>query len=113
MIHQNFSLILEEEFCDKDINRNFRTDITFENHEKIIFGIEWALIQLVGNTLLWGMIQFDRFGSDPMKRRIIDQVKLFLTSKIANLYFLTLFDVHISALHNWMYPQHGCWKSSA
>ena len=88
MIHQNFSFTLQDEFCIEEIKRHFRTDVTFENHEKIIFGIEWALIQIVGNTLLWGMIQFDRFGSDPMKRRIIDQVKLFLTSNIANVYYI-------------------------
>ena len=52
-----------------------RIDIHFQTHEKIIYATEWIVIQIVGNSLLWGMIQFDRFGSDPMKRRIVDQVQ--------------------------------------
>ena len=88
MIHQNISIILDDGHCIEEIKKQFRTEIAFKNHEKIIFGVEWALIQIVGNTLLWGMIQFDRFGSDPMKRRIIDQVKLLLPSNIENVYFL-------------------------
>ena len=102
MIHLNFSLILEDEYCIEEAKKNFRTDTTFEKHEKIIFGIEWALIQIVGNTLLWGMIQFDRFGSDPMKRRIIDQVKLL--RQIFQTYFHTSIYLNVSAVHNWLYP---------
>ena len=90
MIHLNVSLFLEDEYWIEEVKKHFRTDVTFEKHEKIIFGIEWALIQILGNTLLWGMIQFDRFGSDPMKRRIIDQVKVKLsenTEKNVWIYF--------------------------
>ena len=74
MSHLNTSLTLLEADWQLEMSRYQTSNITFENHEKVIFAIEWVLIQFVGNPLLWGMIQFDRFGSDPMKRRIIDQV---------------------------------------
>ena len=72
--HLNTSLTLLETDWQLEMNRYQISNITFENQEKVIFAIEWVLIQFVGNPLLWGMIQFDRFGSDPMKRRIMDQV---------------------------------------
>ena len=59
-----------------EIKRN--SEVNFETHEKIIFGIEWLTIQFVGNILLLGMIQFDLNGSDPMKRRITDQVNVVI-----------------------------------
>ena len=68
----NLSMDLGDEEWMIEIKRN--SEVNFETHEKIIFGIEWLTIQFVGNTLLWGMIQFDLNGSDPMKRRITDQV---------------------------------------
>ena len=72
--HLNTSLTLLETDRQLEMNRYQISNITFENQEKVIFAIEWVLIQFVGNPLLWGMIQFDRYGSDPMKRRIMDQV---------------------------------------
>ena len=81
--HLNTSLTLLETDRQLEMNRYQISNITFENQEKVIFAIEWVLIQFVGNPLLWGMIQFDRFGSDPMKRRIIDQV-LFSTCMISS-----------------------------
>ena len=81
--HLKTSLTLLEADLQLEMNRYQISNITFESHEKIIFAIEWVLIQFVGNPLLWGMIQFDRFGSDPMKRRIIDQV-LFSTCMISS-----------------------------
>ena len=74
MCQYNSSLTLLEADWQLELSRYTTANITFESHEKAIFTIEWVLIQFVGNPLLWGMIQFDRFGSDPLKRRIIDQV---------------------------------------
>ena len=74
MCHLNTSLTLLEADLQLELSRYQTSTICFKNHEKVIFAIEWVLIQFVGNPLLWGMIQFDRLGSDPMKRRIIDQV---------------------------------------
>ena len=50
--------------------------IEFSNSEKIMFLMEWFIIQVFGNALLLGLIEFDRFGGDPLKRRIIDQVRI-------------------------------------
>ena len=70
----NLSMDLGDEEWMIEMKKNYNSEVNFETHEKIIFGIEWLTIQFVGNTLLWGMIQFDLNGSDPMKRRITDQV---------------------------------------
>ena len=42
--------------------------------EKMIMAFLWIVIEVFGNGLLFGLIQFDRIGGDPLKRRIIDQV---------------------------------------
>ena len=70
----NLSMDLGDEEWMIEMKKNHNSEVNFETHEKIIFGIEWLTIQFVGNTLLWGLIQFDLNGSDPMKRRITDQV---------------------------------------
>ena len=36
----------------------------------------WILVQIPGNLMLYLLIQFDRLGGDPMKRRLVDQVCL-------------------------------------
>ena len=48
--------------------------ISLTNLENIVIGVLWFLIEVIGNLLLLGLIEFDRFGGDPLKRRIIDQV---------------------------------------
>ena len=45
--------------------------------ECVIIMIIWILIQFLGNGLLLGLIQYDRLGGDPLKRRICDQVSNF------------------------------------
>ena len=55
------------------------SDITIEDSflsipEKLTMAFLWIVIELFGNGLLFGLIQFDRLGGDPLKRRIIDQV---------------------------------------
>ena len=65
---------LTEDFCHW--NDTF-SPIEFSTGEKIMFLIEWFIIQVFGNALLLGLIQFDRFGGDPLKRRMIDQVLNF------------------------------------
>ena len=42
--------------------------------EKILIVVIWVLLAIIGNGLVIGIIQFDRFGGDPLKRRIVDQV---------------------------------------
>ena len=64
-----------------EMKRHHRIGIHFQTYEKLIYAFEWGFLQIFGNCLLWGMIQFDRLGSDPMKRRIIDQVGNTLCEK--------------------------------
>ena len=45
-------------------------------YEKLFVGFVWFLVVFVGNILLYGLLQFDRHGGDPLKRRIIDQVRI-------------------------------------
>ena len=37
----------------------------------------WFLIETFGNGLFFGLIHFDIFAGDPLKRRITDQVSFF------------------------------------
>ena len=69
-LHLDVMLVIDED----QINETSR--IHFAIHEQIIFGIQWFLIQVFGNGLLIGLIQFDRHGGDPLKRRITDQVRI-------------------------------------
>ena len=57
---------LEFEFMETDLNAV----------ECTLIVIVWILIQFLGNGLLLGLIQHDRLGEDPLKRRISDQVSL-------------------------------------
>ena len=46
------------------------------NVEEItIVVIIWFVIQVFGNGMLLGLIQYDKYGNDPLKRRINDQVR--------------------------------------
>ena len=49
-------------------------DLELNICEKIVIGMFWILIVVFGNGFLIGIIQFDRFEGDPLKRRIVDQV---------------------------------------
>ena len=42
--------------------------------DRVIAGVLWILYEFPGNALMLGMVQFDRLGGDPLKRRITDQV---------------------------------------
>ena len=43
---------------------------------KVVAAMIWILLQFPCNFLLFGFVQFDRLGGDPLKRRITDQVLL-------------------------------------
>ena len=46
----------------------------FSIAEKVIAVIVWILMEFISNPLLFGIVQFERLGGDPLKRRITDQV---------------------------------------
>ena len=57
------------------IQVSFLTEnLTYDTIEKIFIVLIWLLVQIPGNIMLFGIIQFDRHGGDPLKRRIHDQV---------------------------------------
>ena len=53
--------------------------------EKIVCILVWLMIEVLGNGFIIGIIQFDRLGGDPLKRRITDQVSE--KKKIKMIYF--------------------------
>ena len=42
--------------------------------DKILSGIAWGLLNFPCNAMMFGLVQFDRLGGDPLKRRVTDQV---------------------------------------
>ena len=50
-------------------------DLAFNAYEKVAIVVIWLVIQIPGNIMLVGLIQFHRLGGDPLKRRIQDQVR--------------------------------------
>ena len=54
----------------------FHTEFNVILHwiEIIMILLIWILVQIPGNFMLYLLIQFDRLGGDPMKRRLVDQV---------------------------------------
>ena len=50
-------------------------DVLLNISEKAIIVTLWLLIELVGSVMLIGLIQFERLNGDPLKRRIVDQVR--------------------------------------
>ena len=68
--HQIIMNFTKLEFVCEDLNLNM--------YQKIMVGFVWFLVVIVGNIMLYGLIQFERNGGDPLKRRIIDQVSNIL-----------------------------------
>ena len=50
-------------------------EIQLQTAEKAIIVTLWLFIEVVGSGLLIGLIEFERLGGDPLKRRIVDQVR--------------------------------------
>ena len=71
-----------------DSNENFLS-MEIEEYtvvDKILSGIAWGLFNVPCNAMMFGLVQFDRLGGDPLKRRVTDQVSegaiSFGTSKL-------------------------------
>ena len=48
------------------------------NTEKVLSGLLWITINVPGNLLLYGLIQYEKEGRHPLKKRITDQVKTYI-----------------------------------
>ena len=62
-------------------------EIELEVAVKVLIVLMWLLIETVGNGMLFGLIHFDLWAGDPLKRRISDQVGwiFFFTYSVSNL----------------------------
>ena len=49
-------------------------NLSLKMYQKIMVVIVWFSVMILGNIMLYGLIQFELNGGDPLKRRIIDQV---------------------------------------
>ena len=45
------------------------------NAEKVLSGLLWIIINIPGNLLLLGLVQYEKEGRHPLKKRITDQVR--------------------------------------
>ena len=50
-------------------------EVQLRTVEKTIIVTLWLFIEVLGSVLLIGLIEFERLGGDPLKRRIVDQVR--------------------------------------
>ena len=59
---------------------------TLHIYQKIYISFIWILVEIPGNIMLFNIIQFDRYGGDSLKRRLIDQVSIHINlfSTISN-----------------------------
>ena len=87
-------------------------DLSFNPFEKVGICVLWLAIQIPGNAMLFGIIQFDRLGGDPLKRRIQDQVRLKYLDLVKTIPLLQLLIsdlqsdlVYVSflAVYTWLY----------
>ena len=60
----------------------FVGDLNLNMYQKVMVGIVWFSVMIVGNIMLYGLIQFERNGGDPLKRRMVDQVNNILAYNI-------------------------------
>ena len=78
-------------------------DVVLNISEKAIIVTLWLLIELVGSGMLIGLIQFERLNGDPLKRRIVDQVRFtnknVLYRKQSRSCFLLTFSFSFSQLN--------------
>ena len=51
-------------------------EVQLRTVEKAIIVTLWLFIESLGSILLIGLIEFERLGGDPLKRRIVDQVRV-------------------------------------
>ena len=82
------------------MNTSFKNVVNFEvdessTIEKVLAFIAWILLQFPCNGMMLGLIQFERLGGDPLKRRLTDQVRklknILLLLSFFYLVFLILF----------------------
>ena len=66
-------------------------EVQLRTIEKAMIVTLWLFIEVLGSVLLIGLIEFERLGGDPLKRRIVDQVRVIRFRFSSNFYFQKLF----------------------
>ena len=66
---------MEDEYYNETVENFLSDEINFTWGEKILMAFEWILLETLANGLIFGMVQYERLGADPMKRRLTDQVR--------------------------------------
>ena len=75
---------------------NFTEEVTMEVKEfsvaeKAIAVIVWIVMEFICNPLHFGVVQFERLGGDPLKRRITDQVFRKKPLNVFNIHVISYF----------------------
>ena len=75
---------------------NFTDEVAMEVKEfsvveKAIAVIVWIVMEFICNPLIFGVVQFERLGGDPLKRRITDQVFRTKTLNVLNIHVISYF----------------------
>ena len=63
----------------------------FSVAEKVMAVIVWIVMEFICNPLHFGVVQFERLGGDPLKRRITDQVFRSKTLNVFNIHAVSYF----------------------
>ena len=56
------------------LDMRFEVINELNQEETVVIILIWFVIQFFGNGMLIGLIQYDKFGNDPLKRLANDQV---------------------------------------
>ena len=75
-MNNTVNIYCEADFPNSSLILVENISVNLSNIESTIIILFWFLIQIFGNGLLLGLIQYDRLAEDPLKRRICDQVQL-------------------------------------
>ena len=102
MRRNTFYMKMPEEKVDS--NSTFIVDPSgLDNLEKVFSCLLWIIINVPGNLLLFGMIQYEKKGRHPLKKRLTDQVTkisaLQLTYIPINSNFVVVVLFHIQSVN--------------
>ena len=67
---------------------------------KILATTIWIILEFPCNAMLFGLVQFERIGGDPLKRRITDQVQVFVKRKKFNEIMYHIFQLFSNLILN-------------
>ena len=67
----------ENSTLETEVGKYLFNEINFSWGEKVLMAFEWLFLEVLGNRLIFGWVQYERFGADPMKRRLTDQVSRY------------------------------------